>query len=109
MLLLLPIILTTTIFCSCNNKDNITNSNNNGGGIHNDSCGFGILTVVNNSWNNYRVMVDNVMLFTVNLKSSNGGSVQLGYHNIKVGIPQNYVLDTTLYIEDCRTYTLYCQ
>jgi hypothetical protein len=107
------ILLISTAFVliaySCNNPSNEVNSNNNGGGIHNDSCGFGILTVVNNSWNNYRVLVDSTLLFTVGLKSSNGGSIPLGNHNIKVGVPQNYVLDTTFYVNDCISYTFYCQ
>ena len=93
---------------SCNKTDNVVN-NNNGGSQQNDSCGFGILTVVNNSWNNYRVEVDSVLYFTVKLKSSNGGSIPLGNHNIKVGVPQNYVIDTMLIVKDCITYTLYCQ
>lgn len=96
------------IVSSCNKSDNVVN-NNNGGNQQNDSCGFGILTVVNNSWNNYRVEVDSVLYFTVNLKSSNGGSIPLGNHNIRVGVPHNYVIDTTFLVKDCIAYTLYCQ
>ena len=93
---------------SCNNPLNENNSGNNGGN-HNDSCGFGILTVVNNSWNNYQVFVDSIMIFTVKMKSSNGGPVQLGNHNFKVGTPIKYVVDTTFFVNDCITYTLYCE
>jgi hypothetical protein len=93
---------------SCSNPAD-DNNNNNSGGIHNDSCGFGILTVVNNTWNNYEVLVDNIFIFTVKLKSSNGGTVPLGNHNFKVGIPQNYVTDTSFYINYFIAYNLYCQ
>lgn len=105
---IVPIIaVLLLVVSSCNKSDNAVDHNN--GGHQNDSCGFGILTVVNNSWNIYRVEVDSVLYFSVNLKSSNGGSIPLRNHNIRVGVPQNYVIDTMLFIKDCTAYTLYCQ
>lgn len=101
-------MLIIVIFFSCNNPVSEVSINNNHGTNY-DSCGFGILTVVNNSWNNYQVLIDGMLAFTVNLKSSNGGPVSLGYHNFRIGIPQNYIIDTTFFIDDCRTYILYCQ
>jgi hypothetical protein len=107
MKMLITVFVCLLTFVSCNNRgDELVNAGG-GGGSGGSNCGFGILTVYNNSWNNYEVLIDSVFVFVVELKSSNGGTIPLGEHNVKVGVPQNYVLDTTFYVNDCIAYVLW--